>query len=298
MNTGKWQVSRRDFLRASSATVAALLGARAWGEERDPEVVARFGLVTDAHFADIDTRGSRHYRESIAKMTECIEFMNEQAVDFLVELGDFTNGAEEGDASHLETIEAIYASFRGPRFHVLGNHDLDSLSKAEVQARVENTGIAQDATHYAFDNGGVHVVVLDANFNPDGTPYDTGNFRWDDASIPQAQLDWLEADLAANALPTIICIHQLLDEDEGMVFVRNAAEVRAVLERHPEVLAVFQGHHHAGSYQQVGSIHYYTLKAMVEGGGMDSSSYAIVEVFNDGSLAITGYRRADSLHTD
>jgi len=298
MNREKWIVTRRDFLRASAVTAAALLGANARSEDAARRVAARFGLVTDSHFADIDTRGSRHYRESLEKMTECIELMNEERVDFLVELGDFTNGAEEGDASHLEAIEAIFGTFEGPRYHVLGNHDLDSLSKAEVQVRVENTGIARDRTHYSFDNGGVHVVVLDANFNPDGTPYDTGNFQWDDANIPQSQLDWLEADLAANALPTVVCIHQLLDEDDGAVFVRNAAEVRAVLDRHPEVLAVFQGHHHAGSYQQVGGIHYYTLKAMVEGGGLDNSSYAIVEVFDDGSLAITGYRRADSLHTD
>lgn len=39
-------------------------------------------------------------------------------------------------------------------------------------------------------------------------------------------------------------------------------------------------------------IHYYTLKAMVEGSGEANNSYAIVEVRADNSLTVTGYRNA------
>lgn len=32
----------------------------------------RFGMVTDPHYADVDTRGSRYYRQSLAKMKESV----------------------------------------------------------------------------------------------------------------------------------------------------------------------------------------------------------------------------------
>ncbi len=58
--------------------------------------------------------------------------------------------------------------------------------------------------------------------------------------------------------------------------------------------AGLQGHHHSGSYSNIAGIHYYTLKALVEGAGPENNSYAIAEVHPDGSITITGYRKAVS----
>src|SRR5690606_37895957 len=112
----------------------------------------------------------------------------------------------------------------GPRYHVVGNHDFDSLSKEAFQGVVENTGIPRDKTFYSFDHGGVHFVVLDACFLEDGTPYAPGNFGWTETYIPKEQLDWLASDLGATDAPAIICTHQLLDGDTGGLVIRNAAE--------------------------------------------------------------------------
>lgn len=266
------------------------------GKDRTPK--CRFGLVTDSHYADIESTNTRFYRESVKKMNECIGLMNEKKVDFIMELGDLTNGTPESTTRHLEKIEAVLMKFDGPRYHVIGNHDLDSLSKDEFQSVVENTGIHKDSTFYSFDRNEIHFIVLDANFTSDGTPYNSGNFHWSDSNIPRDQLTWLEADLEGTNLPTLVCIHQLLDSGEGRsgeVYVGNASHVRRILEKYPQVLAVLQGHHHRGQYNLVSDIHYYTLKAMVEGSGDDNNSYAIVEVFDDLSISITGYRRAVSL---
>ena len=46
--------------------------------------------------------------------------------------------------------------------------------------------------------------------------------------------------------------------------VRNAADVRAILERSGKVLAAFHGHDHAGNHKVINGIHYYTLIAVVE----------------------------------
>ena len=137
----------------------------------------------------------------------------------------------------------------------------------------------------------MHFIVLDANYKSDGADYDHGNFDWTDANIPPAELKWLRQDLATSRGAVIVLIHQLLD-GAGPHYVKNAAEVRQILDQSGRVLAVFQGHLHDGSYNLIEGIHYYTLRAMVEGPGLENNSYAIVEVRPDMSITVTGYRKA------
>ncbi|MBT3604651.1 MAG: alkaline phosphatase [Candidatus Latescibacteria bacterium] len=295
----KWVVTRRDVLRASGLLVAGLsLGTPlAYGAESKPKKMMHFGMVTDMHYADADTRGVRHYRESLPKLEECITFMNEQKVSFLIELGDLKDqgpDAKEADTlTYLETIEAAFSKFEGPRYHVLGNHDMDSISKEQFLARAENTGINKEASYYSFDQAGLHFVVLDACYTTDGADYDHGNFSWKDPNIPQKQCDWLKEDLASTSKPTLVFVHQLLDGETSHC-VKNAAQVRQILQDSQKVLAAFHGHNHVGQYSHIEGIHYYTLKAVVEGSGEENNSYATVDIYDDNSVIITGYRKAVS----
>ncbi|NOZ61082.1 MAG: hypothetical protein GXO74_05330 [Calditrichaeota bacterium] len=294
-----WTITRRDFLKSSGFFLAGLsLGTPfALADCTNRKAKLRFGTVTDAHYADTAARGTRFYRESLEKMTECVELMNDKKVDFLVELGDFKDegepAAEKTTLKFLETMENIFSRFRRARYHVLGNHDADSISKKQFLARIENTGIAKQAKYYSFDTKGFHFIVLDANFKADGSDYDHGNFDWTDTNIPQDELDWLKNDLASGSAPVIVFVHQQLD-GAGEHYVNNADQVRQILQENNRVLAVFQGHNHAGHYSEIEGIHYYTLKAMVEGSGAKNSSYAIVELFDDYSIVVTGYRGAVS----
>ena len=260
--------------------------------------VVRFGLVADSHYADADARGTRPYRESLDKMREAVSRMNEEGVDFLVELGDFKDQDEPPDGAktlaHLGAVEEVFGGFRGARYHVLGNHDLDSLSKGEFLGAVTSTGVAKDRSFYDFEVKGVRFIVLDAAFKSDGSPYDRGNFEWSDANIPPDELAWLEKTLAASSKPAVVFVHQQLD-GQGPYFVKNAAAVRKVLEDSGKVLAVFQGHRHEGMYRYQNGIPYYTLKAMVEGSGAENSAYAVAEVDGRRNVFVRGFRRADSL---
>jgi predicted phosphodiesterase len=296
-----WIITRRVFLKASTVTLAGITIAplsctqrAATGRRRNK---ARFGIVTDSHYADADTVGSRYYRHSLNKLTECIELMNERKVDFLVDLGDFKDQdnppIEQKTITYLRTVEKIFQKFNGPTYHVLGNHDMDSISKEQFLTNVENTGIEPGKSYYSFDFNGVHFVILDANYKTDDTDYNHGNFDWTDTNIPPSELNWLIRDLAAAHRPVIVFIHQLLD-GTGSVYVNNAADIRQILEQSGKVAAVFQGHHHEGSYSYIEGIHYYTLKAMVEGPGEENNSYATVEFLPDHSITITGYRKAAS----
>jgi predicted phosphodiesterase len=257
----------------------------------------RFGVVTDIHHADIDTAGTRTYRESRAKLAECVQVMNAKGVAFLVELGDFKDQDKAPDEArtltYLKEIEAVFAGFTGPRYHVIGNHDTDSLSKAQFLAAAPNTGIVPNATRYTFVSRGVRFVVLDASHRADGSDYDHGNFDWSDTNIDAPQVAWLAKTLGASAEPVVVFVHQQLD-GAGAYYVKNAPEVRAVLEKSGKVIAVLQGHRHEGAFSTINGIPYFTFRGLVEGAGVWSSAYAIVDVMPDLEIRVWGYRRAET----
>jgi len=296
-----WVITRRGFLKASVATFGGLVVAPLSCTHQTTlgrrQGTTRFGIVTDSHYADTDTIGSRYYRHSLDKLSECVKLMNAQKVDFLLELGDFKDQnnppVEQRTITYLRAVEKVFQKFNGPTYHVLGNHDVDSISKEQFLTNVENSNIDLSKSYYSFDFNDLHFIVLDANYKTDGTDYNHGNFDWTDTNIPSAELKWLRQDLAAARRPAIVFIHQLLD-GTGPVYVKNAADIRQILEQSGKVTAVFQGHHHEGSYSYIEGLHYYTLKAMVEGPGEENNSYAIVEIRPDKSITVTGYRKAIS----
>jgi predicted MPP superfamily phosphohydrolase len=251
----------------------------------------RFGIVTDAHYADTETRGGRAYRDGLKLMRECVATMNQEKVDFLVELGDFKDQdnppVEAKTLTYLKTIESEFVKFTGPRYHVLGNHDMDSLSKKAFLECVENTGMPKEKSYYAFVHNGVQFIVLDANFKRDGTPYDKGNFDWKDANIPKEEMEWLKKTLSEHTGKAIVFIHQRLDNDGAAICVRNAAEVRKLLAESKKVVAVFSGHDHPGAKTVMEGIPYYTLRWLTSG-------YAIVEVNSESCLTVKGFRRVAS----
>jgi len=291
-------VSRRTFLRSAAGAVLASISCAPGNLSTRDRRPVRFGIVTDCHYADTDAMGTRFYRESLDKLAECVARMNAEGVDFLIELGDLKDQdkrpIESRTLRYLHDVEAMLQGFHGPAYHVLGNHDMDSISKQQFLVNVENTGIDPARSFYSFDAGNLHCVVLDANYRADGSDYDHGNFDWTDANVPARELDWLQQDLAASRRPVIVFLHQLLD-GTGSVYVKNASDVRQVLQESGKVLAVFQGHHHEGRYSRTEGIHYYTLKAVVEGHGLDNNAYAIVGVRPDSNVIVTGYHKSPSM---
>jgi len=284
-----WIVTRRDFLKVSASVAAALstapLDARAWSAESAAKV--RFGIVTDAHYADTQRRGSRYYRQSVAKMAECVGRMNDEKVDFLIELGDFKDqgapAVEKDTIEYLRTIEKAFHGFQGPCYHVLGNHDLARMNK-----KMFLEGVCTDKGYYSFACAPFRGIVLDACFNKDGSPYEKGNFKWTESYVCRKEQEWLERELAARPEPAFVFLHQCLDDD-GPHGVRNAAEVRKIMEKSGKVACVFQGHDHKGGLETINGIPYLTLKAMVEGPGEANNSYAVVKVVKGGAIEVEGF---------
>ena len=116
------------------------------------------------------------------------------------------------------------------------------------------------------------------------------NFEWTDPNIPAHEVEWLRADLAGTSKRTVVFAHQRLDVGSPYG-VKNAPEVRGILEGSGKVLAVFQGHSHKNDYREIGGIHYVTLVAMVEGPGAENSGYSTVDLGEDGTIRVEGFRR-------
>ena len=283
-----------------------------------------FGLITDIHVSDKADQAptitvnatARYFSGGLPKIEAFAKAMNKANVAFVAELGDFTDNPANASLPYeqrksaalafVDAAEAKLALFKGPRYHVFGNHDTDQMSKQDYLKHLTNTGIPAEATYYSFNQSGVHFVVLDAGFKADGNGYSGvpstpgSAYNWADANIPAEEISWLKADLAANKLPVIVLGHQYLNPAEQIdpLFdpahsVKNAAEVRSILEKNAQVLAVFAGHYHDGDYQQVNGIDYVGLQANVAYGNDASyhNQYATVDVRADGKkylVAITG----------
>jgi alkaline phosphatase len=276
--------TRRRFLRDGSIWLAGLSGLSGGiAVSADAKAsLLRLGLITDLHYADKDPKGTRHYRETLAKLEEAGRFFADQRIALVAELGDFIDAADsvDTDLGYLRRIQSAFAPIATERIHVLGNHCVDTLTKQEF---LGETG--QERSYFSLDRGGVHLVVLDACFRSDGTPYGRKNFDWKDANLPPEELEWLESDLAGAQGPAIVLAHQRLDRDDVHT-VRNAPAVRAILERSGKVAAVFQGHSHQNDLVDLGGIHYVTLRAMVEGSGAENNGYGLVEVFSGGGIRL------------
>jgi len=283
------QLGRRAFLKHGTLLLAAAQSRALLADDAE-QAPLRFGLITDLHHADKPPAGTRYYRETLGKLAEAGKQFKRDKVAFLVELGDFIDAADtpEIELGYLERVNRDFKSIADDRHYVLGNHCVDMLTKEEFLG-----AIGRDKSYYSFDRGGWHFVVLDSCFRSDGQPYGRKSSDWKDANIPADQLEWLATDLVSSKQPTIIFAHQRLDEG-GVHAVRNAAEVRRILEKSGHVQAVFQGHSHENAYQDIAGIHYCTLVAMIEGSGPDNNGYSTVTVSPNGDIQLTGFRNQKS----
>lgn len=280
-------LGRRTFLENGTLVLTAATINRSLFGAAERESALKVGLVTDLHYADKPPAGSRHYRETPDKLAEAAEHFGKQKPAFIVELGDFIDAADSVDAElgYLKRINRDFSAICKERHYVLGNHCVHTLTKQEFL-----DGVEQKRPFYSFDSGDFHFVVLDSCFRSDGEPYGRKNFEWTDPNISVAEVEWLGTDLKNTTKKTIVFAHQRLDVSNHYG-VKNAAEVRKLLEESGRVLAVFQGHSHRNDHKEIAGIHYCTLVAMVEGSGAESNGYSVMSLATDGTIGIEGFRR-------
>lgn len=283
---------RRAFLQAGSLILLPTpsLFLRPAPDDHRPDPVIQMGLVTDLHYADKPPAGSRYYRQTLRKIQQAAEQFGDLDLDGLMELGDLIDSADSiaDERAHLKTIDAQLKAICAERHYVLGNHCVHNLTKPEFLDEV-----GQQKSYYAFQSAGFNFIVLDACFRQDGVAYERQNFQWTDTAIPEPEVEWLRSVLETHSEPTIVFCHQRLDV-ANHYGVKNASQVRELLEKHGQVLAVFQGHSHDNDHKSINNIHYVTLVAMVEGAGPERNGFSVLKLFPDQSLEVTGWEQQHS----
>lgn len=257
-----------------------------------------FGVFSDAHYGQTVV-GDRICADSLAKVRACVDAFNARGLSLALNLGDLINGdgGREAALASLSRISKVCSLFRGEWRFLLGNHDVEALTKDEF---VRNAGVDMSGPFYSFDHEGVHFVVLDGNCHEDGSDYSEGDFDWAVSWVSPAQLDWLAADLQSNrGRPAIVLCHENLDERTingawDPHVVRNAAAVRAVLARARNMAAVIEGHYHPGMHTVCDGIPYFAPAAMSVGPGLENNAFAVVSLLEDGTLRVEGYGRQES----
>lgn len=280
--------------------VAAVLAAPGIAQEAP---LVRFGAIADPQYAPAPPRGSRYYANSLAKLAEAVDALNEEDLDFVITLGDIID-------RHVEAynhILPIYQRIETDNWFVLGNHEYD-VHRDYVQTVPMYLGM--DARYYSFTENGVRFITVDGNdLSMYATPKDTPRFEEAEAmfnalveaeavnaqswngGIGQEQFAWLksELDAAQSANELVIVFNHFPAAPEDIHNLWNYKDVQTMLGQYDNVMAYFNGHNHKGHYGEVDGVHYVTVEGMLE--TANTSAYAIIEVYPD-RVVMDGFGRA------
>lgn len=164
-------------------------------------------------------------------------------LDVFIDAGDAhtASSTDKGRGDWLDNIAGAVGLL--PFFLSPGNHDVDSYGDAkktdcpDVEERTMRLGSIACRPYYSIDIKGIHVVMLpqlmDSNIVTDET------------------LQWLQLDLDLNRDKTaIIVTHNAIRDTtrhhDSIRYrsVANSAQVRRLIDAHPNLLAWMHGHNH------------------------------------------------------
>jgi 3',5'-cyclic AMP phosphodiesterase CpdA len=225
----------------------------------------RFALISDVHLGPQASHQGKlrkltHLSEELV-MAFVRRMRDEVNPDLVINLGDvLEDESAERDRERYAHFVSMLREIGRPVLHVAGNHDTINLSPEELCAI---WGTSSEAT-YSRDHGGIHFAILR-----------TIEHREQRIELPQSQIGWLEADLAATELPSIVLMHhpasemrlegnRWFEKSPHLCRVVERRALREVIERSGKVLAVFNGHVHWNHLDIIAGIPYVTLQSLIE----------------------------------
>lgn len=244
-----------------------------------------FGICSDLHH---DTCGV----DERWRVEKFVNEATERKADFIIQLGDFIRPDETG-----RQLLDVWEGFKGPRYHVLGNHDCEHSTKEEMMAFQ-----GQIDKYYSFDCNGFHFIVLDTNyykFGKEYVDYGNSNYHWDfpNCYISPEQLEWLKCDIDSTDKRCFVFTHATLEVGDWTVY--NIHQVTDVFKKANEkagynkVTMCISGHDHADEYLLKGGIHYMIINSMSHKytGKLipyKDPLYAFIEVYDNGLIRVIG----------
>lgn len=269
------------------------------------EVVANnavtIGFITDIHHG--------FCTDGLERLEVFIKEASSRKLDFIIQGGDFCYATEESQ----ECMD-LWNTYKGEKYHVLGNHDMDKVTKKEAM-----DFFGMEKNYYSFDKGDFHFVIMDGNYiMKDGKyeDYANANFYIDQANrslVNPEQIEWLKQDLEKTDKQTIIISHQAFDEIWDGWSSPSRFAVRKVIDDannrtdYQKVIACFCGHHHVDDHSYINNVHYFQMNSasyfyVGDGYGSDGSRamykdsiFAFLTLDSSGHIAIEG-RKSSFMH--
>ncbi len=243
------------------------------------------GLVTDLHFGPEASFGGKLRKltaQAPTLLEAFVERMNREVrPDVVVNLGDdLEDESFEADKRRYAEVMSILGRLDAPVLHVAGNHDTVYLRPSDLAELWERP---QSRLYYATDVGGYHLLVLHTQEQKDVS-----------VTIDDAQLAWLESDLAAASTPVLVFMHhsaadqhlvgnRWFEKAPHICLVRERARLREIIAASGKVLGVFNGHLHWNHLDVIDSIPYVTLQSLIENldddaPGRPAAAHAVVRI--------------------
>jgi 3',5'-cyclic AMP phosphodiesterase CpdA len=263
-----------------------------------PPKPLKFAVIADVHIGDAqESVPKTRYPERARSLLRYVvsQLNTEHKPDFVVQLGDVIQASSpDDDEDNLSTAAEILGDLQMPVYHTIGNHEQFHLSPQNACSTLK---IAKP--YYSFECAPLRGVVLFPEKESD------------EFSIGDEQLKWLEQQLRNSESQVLIFSHfplvdypeddaQEAGEDAGSfsppLKLTNRSEVRHVLAQSSKVRAVFSGHWHKNSLEELGGIHYIAIQSLVQAalGSRLSESFAIAKIFPDqASVEVLGMDPAE-----
>jgi beta-galactosidase len=278
------------------------LGVNISAQENTPLI--RFGIIADIQYADCESRGSRFYRNSLQKLNNCIDYLNDHKVQFTINLGDVI----DRDVADWDSVLIRLKRFDNKVYNTTGNHDYHGVT----DNRVLYDKLKMPSEYYSFKKKNWVFILLNTNeissyANITGTEKEqelaamlqqikssggTQGADWN-GGIGKKQLKWLSDQLTKaekSGYNVLIFSHHPLYPESGFTALNNM-EILNVISNYTCVKAAFAGHHHAGSFAYYKNIPVVTVEGMIE--TENDNAFGIIKIYDD-KIVMEGQGRMSS----
>ncbi|RID78678.1 hypothetical protein BRARA_A01476 [Brassica rapa] len=269
-----------------------------------------FGVIADVQYADIPDGRSflgtpRYYRNSILVLQKAVQAWNQHGhLKFVINMGDIVDGFCPKDQSLSATKKLVneFEKFKGPVYHMIGNHCLYNLPRRELLPLLNIPSRDGDNNaYYEFSpTPEYRVVVLDGydisavgwpedhpktmaalkileeknpnseKNSPEGLVGVERRFVKYNGGVGEKQLEWLDGvlkDATELNQRVIVCGHVPMSPGcaSSAALLWNFDEVMSVIHKYDVVKVCLSGHDHKGGYfVDSRGVHHRSLEAALE----------------------------------
>ena len=244
------QMDRRDFLKLAGIGGAVFVsGATLRAGQMQQDMSAfYFVQISDTHWGFTGPAINPDSQGTLKKAIAAVNSL-EQRPDFVVFTGDLTQTTDDPAVRRTRMAEfrdiVSHLNVKTVRF-MPGEHDA-SLDRGDAYQEFFGD------MHYTFDHKGVHFIVLDNVSDPT-------------ASVGEAQLDWLHADLkqiSSDARIVVLTHRPLFDLAPAWDWAtRDGDAVIDTLLQHQNVTVLY-GHIHQEHHHMTGHIAHHAAKSLM-----------------------------------